>query len=411
MKKSLKAAIFCLILLLAGFMNINTVKAASVDIDISADKNPVTVGDTVYVYININSDTMFGDVEANLVYDEDILEYKNGVSFITGNSGFLRISDIDISEGGNSRKYVLEFKTLKVGKCEIDFSGSVMVYDYESGLPMPVSNNVLELEVIPEQTASDNASLSSLKINPGVLNPPFDRDVYEYSTSVGYDTDKLVVVAIPDDDKAEINITGNDFLEAGENKVIVTVTAESGNKKEYTINVTKESAPEDETGTNPIVPDNKHGSFELVREENEIYAVYGGKYKLIEPDDSVKIPEGYSKTRIIISGISIEVYAPEKLDSDFLLIYAENELGEANWYRYDKVERTMQRYVEEQAAVTEPAKDLEAEIMTSEEYRSNLNKAAIVIALLSALCILLMILSIRLFVTTRDNKDKKRKKY
>lgn len=411
MKKSLKAAIFCLILLLAGFMNINTVKAASVDIDISADKNPVTVGDTVYVYININSDTMFGDVEANLVYDEDILEYKNGVSFITGNSGFLRISDIDISEGGNSRKYVLEFKALKVGKCEIDFSGSVMVYDYESGLPMPVSNNVLELEVIPEQTASDNASLSSLKINPGVLNPPFDRDVYEYSTSVGYDTDKLVVVAIPDDDKAEINITGNDFLEAGENKVIVTVTAESGNKKEYTINVTKESAPEDETGTNPIVPDNKHGSFELVREENEIYAVYGGKYKLIEPDDSVKIPEGYSKTRIIISGISIEVYAPEKLDSDFILIYAENELGEANWYRYDKVERTMQRYVEEQAAVTEPAKDLEAEIMTSEEYRSNLNKAAIVIALLSALCILLMILSIRLFVTTRDNKDKKRKKY
>jgi len=409
MKRRLKSAIFCLLFIIAGFFNMNSVKAASVNIDITADKNPVTVGDTVYVYLNISSDTMFGDVEANLVYNEEILEYKGGVSFITGSSGFLRISDINISEGAKSRKYALEFKALKVGTCEIDFTGSIMVYDYESGLPMPVSSNILELEVIPQQTASDNANLFSLKISPGELNPPFDKEVYSYSANVGYDTEKLIVVALPEDERTEIRITGNDLLEEGENKVVVTVIAESGKKKEYTINVTKESAPIDEHDTNPIIPDDRHGTFELVRIDNEIFAVYEGKYKLIEPGENVKIPEGYKKTRTIISGISIEVYAPEQIDSDFLLIYAENELGEANFYRYDKVERTLQRYVDEQVPTYEPVETEEEEAMTSYEYRSNLNKAAIIIALLSTVCVLLMILSISLYVKLRGyKKDKKR---
>jgi len=413
MKKGiLKASLFCLVFAAAAFLNMKTAKAASANIDITADKNPVTVGDTVYVYINISSDTMFGDVEANLVYDEDILEYKSGVSFITGSSGYLRISDINISEGADSRKYALEFKALKVGKCEIEFSGSVMVYDYESGFPMSVSNNILELEVKAAQTASDNASLASLRVSPAELNPPFDKDIYEYSANVGYNIEKLVVEALPEDENATIKITGNESLEEGENKVVVTVTAESGNKKEYVIKVTKESAPEDGLNTDPIKPDDKHGKFELVRIDNEIFAVYGGKYKLIEPGDDVKIPEGYKKTRIIISGISIEVYAPEQIDSDFLLIYAENELGIANFYRYDKVERTMQRYVDEPVSVYKPEEDLDEDIMTSKEYRSNLNKAAIIIALLSTLCVLLMLLTVRLYIKTKGYKDnKKRRKY
>lgn len=407
----LKAAIFWLLTITCVFLNMTTARAASANIEISAGNNTVTVGDTVHVYINIKSDKLFSDVEANLVYDEDILEYKSGPSFITGSSGFLRISDVNISEESKSRKYSLEFKALKVGKCEIEFTGSVMVYDYESGFPMSVSSNVLELEVKAEQTASENVNLSSLKISPGELTPAFDKNVYEYSTNVGYDVEKLVVVAIPEDEKATISISGNDMLKAGENKVTVTVTGEAGNKKEYTINVTKESAPDDGLDTGEITPDDKHGSFELVRgEDNQIYAVYSGKYKIIVPDDSVKIPEGFTRTKIIISGISIDAFAPEdETDSDFVLIYAENELGEANFYRYDKVERTMQRYVDEQSSSNQPEENPDVDAMNAEKYRSKLNKAAIVIAILSAVCILLMVLCIRMFIKSSEGKYKKRK--
>lgn len=407
-RRIFKVITFCLLFMIGGFVKMDTIRAASANIEITTDKSQVAVGDTVYVYINISSDTTFGDVEANLVYDEDILEYKSGVSFITGNSGFLKIADINFSEEAKDRKYALEFKALKVGKCEIEFSGSVVVYDYDSGFPMSVSTNTLELEVQAPYTASDNANLSTLKISPQQLNPSFDKGIYEYNTTVGYDVQKLVIEAIPEDQKATIRITGNDLLQEGENKIVITVTAESGKTKEYIINVQKETAPEEagvDVGT--ITPDKKHGSFELVRLDNEIFAIYSGKYKLVEPDASVKIPDGYSKTRIIISGISIEVYASE-LDSEFLLIYAENELGEKGFYRYDKVEKTLQRYVGEEKSVYVPTDNIDEDIMTYKEYRSNLSKAAIIIALLSVLCVLLIILSIRLFMKTKGYKNKRR---
>ena len=281
----------------------------------------------------------------------------------------------------------------------------VMVYDIDTELPMSVFLDSLELEVKAAQTASDNAYLSSLKISPAELTPEFDRNVKEYSTSIGYDIDKLVVVALPEDDMATVRITGNDSLEEGENIVVVTVTAEAGNVIEYTINVMKESAPETGVDTPSITPDKKHGSFELVRVNEETYAVYGGKYKIIEPPADLNIPSGYTKTKIIISGISVPVFAPEQLDSDFLLIYAENELGEAGLYSYDKVEKTMQRYISEILPIYEPVSEDNEELMSSKKYRENLNIAAVIIALLSALCAVFIILSIRMYLKARGYND------
>lgn len=399
--------LFCLLFIIGEFVNVSTIRAASANIKITTDDNQVTVGDTIYVYINISSDTMFGDLEANLTYDEDILEYKGGVSFITGSSGFLKITDINLSEGADNRKYALEFKALKVGECEIEFSGSIMVYDYESGLPMSVFSNSLELEVKAAHSASDNAYLESLKISPGELNPAFDKTILKYSVSVEHDIEKLVLVAFPEDENSTIKIDGNDSLKEGENKVVISVIAESGKVKEYTIDVMRESAPDEGVDINPITPDNKHGSFEAVRAGEEVFVVYSGKYKLIEANDEVEVPKGYTKNRTIISGISITVYTQGEIDSDFLLIYAENELGEAGFYRYDKVEKTMQRYEAESALIYNPVDLVDDEILDSNQYRSNLNKVAIIISLLSVLCVLLIILSIRLYMKTRGYKSNK----
>ncbi|MDD4112386.1 MAG: cadherin-like beta sandwich domain-containing protein [Herbinix sp.] len=397
-RRSYKLLIFCLFFILGGFLNINYVSAASANIEITTDNSQVAVGDTVLVYINISSDSMFGDIEANLIYDEDTLEYKSSVSFITGSSGFLKIADINISEGADNRKYALEFQALKVGKTNIEFSGPVMIYDYESELPMSVFFDSIELEVKAAHTASDNAFLSSLKTSPTSISPDFDKNLFEYSTNVDYDVNRLVVEAIPEDDKATIRVEGNDFLEEGENKVIVSVIAEAGNIIEYTIDVMKEIAPEEGAYTSPITPDKKHGSFEVVRVEGELFAIYGGKYKVMELPADVKIPTGYIKTKIIISGVSIPVLASEQLDNEFLLIYAENELGEAGLYSFDKEEKTMQRYRTILDPITEQIDEIDEELMNSKQYRSKLNIAAIIIALLSALCAVFVILSIRLFM-------------
>jgi hypothetical protein len=93
---------------------------------------------------------------------------------------------------------------LEVGTCEIALSGSAMVYDSESGDAMSVSSNVLTINVKAAQTASSNAYLKSLKINPSVLSPEFNKNVFEYNTSVGYDTQNLIIDALPEDKKASV---------------------------------------------------------------------------------------------------------------------------------------------------------------------------------------------------------------
>jgi hypothetical protein len=186
------------------------------------------------------------------------------------------------------------------------------------------------------------------------------------------------------------------------------VLAESGDNIEYTIKVFRDFAlsptplPADDT-----VSEENDGTqkFEVVNEDGVLYAIYQGKYKLVEPSSGIAIPKGYKKTSIIISGISVNTYTLD-IDNDFLLLYAENQYGEQGFYKYDRKEKTIQRYVSDTISqndtVTPPEK---GDYFQTKEYESNLNKAAIVIALLSAFCILLIIVIIRLFMKLKGYKE------
>ena len=391
-----------LFLLAGSFFNVQTGKAAGAEVELTTDSTEATLGDNLNIYITIRSDVEFGDFEANLTYDDSILEYKGGNSFISGSSGFLKISDTNVSEGDKVRKYSLPFKTLGNGNCDVALLEPFMVYSYDSGTEMPVSSNVLTVNVKAPETASKNAFLSSLKISPSELTPTFDKNTFTYSTNVGYDTERLIIDAEHEDSKAIVRITGNDSLKEGQNKIIVTVIAESGDIIEYTINAFRESSPvsEDNKDDDTAVPGAKPGTIEAVQADGELYLEYEGRYKLVEPGPEVQIPNGYVKTKIIISQISINEYAPENnLGSEFLLIYAENELGKQGFYRYDKTEKTLQRYTSEgitgiNQENTEPA-------AAEKEYRNNMMKAAIIITLLSILSTLLIVVIVRMYMKKR----------
>ncbi len=389
--------------LVGNHMSTQSSRAASAEVDISTNSTEITVGESIFVYLTITSDTPFGDFEANLTYDGDVLEYKGGLSFITGSNGFLKISDINVPEGETVRKYSLEFKAVEIGISEVSLMEPFMVYDYESGIGMPVSANILSLHVNPAKTASSNAYLSSLKISPSELVPAFDKNVYHYEATVGHETEKLIINADREDSKATVKITGNDSLKEGENNILVSVIAESGTVIEYTIDVFREYAPADGEEEPTIAPSKKHGSFEIVRMGEELYAVYEGRYKLVEPGPEVRIPSGYIKTKIIISDISIDVYAPEdNLGYEFLLIYAENELGVAGFYSYDRVERTIQRCVPEDLAIKGPESGYLEEINALKlDHRSNMIKAVVLITLLSVLSVVLIVLCIRFYMKSR----------
>jgi hypothetical protein len=386
-------------------------QAASADVVISADNVDITVGDNIFVYVKVNSGTSFGDFEANLTYDDSILEYAGGPSAVKGSSGFLKISDMNVLDGDKSRKYTLKFQALKVGVCDIQFSGAVMVYDSNTGYEMSVSSNKLTLNVKAQSTASTDAKLKDLKTSPVDITPAFSPEVQEYKANVSYDTKQLIITAIPEDAKATVAISGDDSLAEGDNKVIISVLAESGDVIEYTINVFRDSKPTDEaTGSEEISPVPAQSTFEVITVNGERYAIYSGRYQILVPDSSVAIPQGYKPATLILSDTEINAYAPvNNEESNFLLIYAKNEFGETGFYQYDRIERTLQRYNTEAAAIGTPTdSDSSQEADMIKENNEKLKKAIIVIVVLGIVSGLLILTTIGLLLKLRRDKRDRR---
>ncbi len=88
-------------------------------------------------------------------------------------------------------------------------------------------------------TKSRNAYLSKLQINQEGLTPNFNKNKTSYAVTVGENVNDLKVTAVAEDSKSKVAISGNTGLKNGDNKVYITVTAQDGTKKVYTITVTK----------------------------------------------------------------------------------------------------------------------------------------------------------------------------
>jgi hypothetical protein len=89
---------------------------------------------------------------------------------------------------------------------------------------------------------STNNNLKSLTVSNATISPAFSAGTTNYSTTVPFNVSSLNVKTETEDSRAKASISGNS-LKVGNNTVVVAVTSESGAKKEYKINVTREQDP------------------------------------------------------------------------------------------------------------------------------------------------------------------------
>ena len=101
-------------------------------------------------------------------------------------------------------------------------------------------------EVTQTNTQSSNANLSNLGIRPHDFTG-FNPNTTSYSVTVPQDTESVEVYAQVADNGATVSGTGTVSLDEGENVVNVTVTAEDGTTKTYTINITRGEVTEETT--------------------------------------------------------------------------------------------------------------------------------------------------------------------
>ncbi|MBE6946941.1 MAG: hypothetical protein E7454_01635 [Ruminococcaceae bacterium] len=91
--------------------------------------------------------------------------------------------------------------------------------------------------------ASKDNTLKSLNVSNATISPAFNSNTTEYTAEVPFDVSKLDVKATANDSKAKVSVNSPNLTPGGTTKVTVTVTAESGAKKTYTISVKRAQDP------------------------------------------------------------------------------------------------------------------------------------------------------------------------
>ena len=98
-----------------------------------------------------------------------------------------------------------------------------------------------------EDTRDATATLKSLTISAGTLSPSFSTNITDYTVSVK--TSSITINATATSTKATVSGAGTHSLKYGTNTINVTVTAEKGNQKVYTIVITR---IDERDGTNTL---------------------------------------------------------------------------------------------------------------------------------------------------------------
>lgn len=422
--------------------------ASSADIEFSTEAESIRIGDEFTVTLAITSDVAPGEFAGYVSYDGALLEYVSGPDCAAGGEGILRIYDEALTESSYSREYLLTFRASRLGTASIAMRGTPELYEAGTGFLMSVSSNMLNLEILPDDRASSDATLAALKINPGVLSPEFETGVFEYTTAVDNGVESIIISAVANDLNATVKIEGNTGLSVGQNRVLILVTAEDGTKEKYVIYVARAKAEEPETepdnpdstddtkedgtagepGTDDAdtakntAPDTsgqpdagtaaESGFVFYADGDGETIRLHtGSEYRVCANDGSIDIPEGYFKTTIVISGYTVAAYSPsEDLSSDYLLLILAKEGAAPGLYMFDRVEKTLQRYsgrISTRSSVTATGYSTLEEQTLVDGYEKSLRNLTFVIAALCGICMLLLIITIRL-ATGRKNARKRR---
>lgn len=122
-----------------------------------------------------------------------------------------------------------------------DKTSSQTISKTQNNSSKTVSSNVLGAQETNTYKGESNNYLSTLEIINFNINPQFSKTNTTYFIEVGSDVSKIDINAQAEDANATINIYGNDDLQDGVNKVLISVTAENGEVKVYRIYVTKNS--------------------------------------------------------------------------------------------------------------------------------------------------------------------------
>lgn len=393
--KKIKYIVCCI---LATFMMIGAVSAASGSITASTSTRTAAVGSTFTVTVKVSCSEAIGSWQFGISYD------SANISLVSGDTNVAGYGDGSIK----SKTYTYKFKAIKSGSAGIRISSPSMVsWNDDATLFTPSSSGTtvtVKTQAEIQASYSKDNNLKSLSVEGYELSPAFSKDVTSYSVEVPDTVEEISVVAKVNDSTATVTGTGKIDIAEGTNKIDVVVTAQNGSTKTYSIlvNVKDLNPIEVEidnkkwtvvkkinlltqpTGSTPstiTIDDIEVPAFKSeitgltvlgLKDEEGTIAMYSydedtKEYKLYEeikgsslilyPISMVDIPEGFEETILTIN--EREYTGLKSTSKELYLIYAMNvETGYQGYYVYDANENSYIRYNEEIFGSSKKVKEL-----------------------------------------------------
>ena len=241
-KRNIKFLAFAITLFLFSYLN---VYAGSATLSLNG-VNEVAVGKefSITVAVSINgAEGGLSSVGGKLVFDDNYLEVTSSTSlspafkinYSKNSQKIYGLASEDERTNLTSFNLIrINFKAKQVGSITV----SINQTEFSAGDNSILSSNNPSKTIKITPPPSSNANLSSLSVSNGSIN--FNKDTTNYSVKVGSDVTSINVSASAEDSGAKVSGTGSKSLNYGDNKINVVVTAPSGDKKTYTITVTRE---------------------------------------------------------------------------------------------------------------------------------------------------------------------------
>lgn len=296
-----------------------------------------------------------------------------------------------------------------------------------------------------EKKLSSNANLASLSISQGTLSPKFSASKTEYTVNLNGDISSIKVNATAADSKAIVYGTGTKTLKPGKNTISISVAAEDGSTKEYTVTVNVDETPlvfVNYNGAKLGFVRNLDGvdkpakSFEAVKikvdgkevkawksnllkktvvylqddktKEKNYYiyntetnavesilrpmALLGNNVFVVDVPKNLQTREGMKFTTVKIDKYELNGWIfNDAAFQNYALIYVMDEKGSMVYYQYEATEKTLQLY-SDAAAIPQTAYD-----QYRKDVDASLKKHKMVIYGLAGGCVVLAGLSAFLF--------------
>lgn len=209
----------------------------------------VRAGDTITLTFKVTGKGIYG-ISGTLQFDEDQLELKSVDSKLQNNWMLELNGNTFVAYDNNLENPIDKATTVFTAKFRVKGHLGVGTKIKVSLVNLKASEGNQDITIsdisytatLAAPMSADNV-LSSLTISNANINPSFSSHVTEYSVEVPFSVEKLDIKATARDSKAKVSVNSPKLKAGGVTTATVTVTAENGDQKVYTISVKRGQDP------------------------------------------------------------------------------------------------------------------------------------------------------------------------